>query len=112
MIVGWFVGLALLWSSKLWTIQEKLIGTLVVPFGLAAAIPALYVFSEMVACGDPPPGEPFESGCTAAYSWQEQLVWGTLLGLCVIGPVCATIFLARRMRRRRRVGYQPSPGSA
>jgi hypothetical protein len=32
-IAGWFVGLYFLWSSPVWTRVEKLMGTLVLPFG-------------------------------------------------------------------------------
>jgi hypothetical protein len=39
--VGWIVGLVLLWSSSVWTWWEKLLGTLIVPGGLALP---LYVF--------------------------------------------------------------------
>jgi hypothetical protein len=35
--IGWLVGLILLWSSRLWTTRDKLIGTLIVPGGLATA---------------------------------------------------------------------------
>ncbi len=34
-IFGWFVGLALLWTSSAWTTHRKLLGTLVLPGGLA-----------------------------------------------------------------------------
>jgi uncharacterized membrane protein len=37
-VLGWFVGVVLLWSSRIWTLRDKLIGTLVIPGGLAAAI--------------------------------------------------------------------------
>ena len=33
-VVGWFVGVVLLWSSRIWTLRDKLIGTLVLPGGL------------------------------------------------------------------------------
>ena len=33
-VVGWFVGVVLLWSSRIWTVRDKLIGTLVLPGGL------------------------------------------------------------------------------
>lgn len=36
--VGWLVGLILLWSSRMWTIRDKLIGTLIVPGGLATTL--------------------------------------------------------------------------
>jgi uncharacterized membrane protein len=44
LIIGWCVGVALLWNSRIWTLRDKLIGTFVVPGGLAgvflaAAIP-------------------------------------------------------------------------
>ncbi|GAB3818891.1 HAAS signaling domain-containing protein [Kribbella italica] len=32
-LAGWIVGVALLWTSDRWTREEKLLGTLVVPFG-------------------------------------------------------------------------------
>ncbi len=37
LIVGWFVGVVLLWSSEIWTLRDKLVGTLVLPGGLASA---------------------------------------------------------------------------
>jgi hypothetical protein len=36
-VVGWFVGVVLLWSSEIWTLRDKLIGTLVLPGGFASA---------------------------------------------------------------------------
>lgn len=32
-VVGWLVGVVLLWTSSLWRVREKVLGTLVVPFG-------------------------------------------------------------------------------
>jgi hypothetical protein len=32
-LVGWVVGVALLWASDRWTREEKILGTLVLPFG-------------------------------------------------------------------------------
>lgn len=37
-VIGWFVGVALLWSSKAWTPRHKLLGTLVIPGGLLAPV--------------------------------------------------------------------------
>jgi len=36
--VGWVVGVVLLWSSRVWTLRDKLIGTLVIPGGLATTV--------------------------------------------------------------------------
>jgi hypothetical protein len=43
-VVGWIAGVVLLWASKVWTLRDKLVGTLVVPGGLA-----LPVFLALVA---------------------------------------------------------------
>ena len=32
-VLGWLVGVALLWTSQRWRLRDKLLGTLVVPFG-------------------------------------------------------------------------------
>lgn len=36
--VGWLVGVVLLWLSDVWSLRDKLLGTLVVPGGLAVAL--------------------------------------------------------------------------
>jgi hypothetical protein len=35
LMIGWCVGFALLWSSRIWTTRDKVIGTFVIPGGLA-----------------------------------------------------------------------------
>ena len=37
-VIGWLVGVVLLWTSRLWTTREKVAGTLLVPFGPGAAL--------------------------------------------------------------------------
>ncbi len=37
-VVGWFVGVALLWSSNVWTPRHKLLATLVIPGGLLVPV--------------------------------------------------------------------------
>ena len=48
-VVGWVVGVVLLWISDAWTRRDKLIGTLVVPFGLA--LPFVLLSFGAVASG-------------------------------------------------------------
>lgn len=50
--VGWIVGVVLLWSSRAWNTREKLIGTLVVPGGLAALLPTVVITSSTEAVLD------------------------------------------------------------
>jgi hypothetical protein len=33
-VVGWFIGIGLLWSSRTWRVSDKLLGTFVLPGGL------------------------------------------------------------------------------
>ena len=36
--IGWFVGVVALWRSRVWTVPEKLIGTLLWPGGLVTGL--------------------------------------------------------------------------
>jgi len=38
LLAGWFVGVGLLWSSKVWKVSDKLIGTFVLPGGLLGLV--------------------------------------------------------------------------
>ena len=38
LVVGWFAGVGLLWTSKVWRISDKLIGTFVLPGGLLGIV--------------------------------------------------------------------------
>src|SRR5262249_15039185 len=49
-VVGWIVGVALLWASRVWTTRDKWIGTLVVPGGLAGVFYATFLFGHAVTC--------------------------------------------------------------
>jgi hypothetical protein len=46
--IGWLVGLILLWSSRLWTTRDKLIGTLITPGGTSTATTVLYIALAVV----------------------------------------------------------------
>ena len=37
-VVGWIVGVVLLWSSRAWTVGQKLLGTFVLPGGMAGVL--------------------------------------------------------------------------
>jgi Protein of unknown function (DUF1700) len=115
-LVGWFVGLVLLWVSQAWTVREKLVGTFVVPGGLVLAFLlgtggvggyAETCFSEV----DPATNQVVEV-CEGGPSLAGQIFYVTLFAVSVVGPFFTTIFLTRRMRRPRPASYQPSPGSA
>jgi hypothetical protein len=115
-VIGWFVGLVLLWASDAWTTREKLVGTLLVPGGLVPAFliltGAIGGYSEgCTSTGDPATGAELDVVCTGGPSLAARIAWIAVFLVCVVGPFFTTAFLARRMRRPA-VGYQPSAGSA
>jgi uncharacterized membrane protein len=108
-VVGWIVGVILLWISERWTLRDKLIGTLVVPGGLFSTLFALSI--SLVATGsteacvteiDPQTGAVLEEACTGGTSTGDvvqAVVLGALLLFFVVGPFFTTIYLALRLRK-------------
>lgn len=93
--VGWVVGLFLLWSSRAWNLRDKLIGTLIVPGGLATVLPLL------VLTGSPQRCTSFNGGpqhCTGGPSPVHQTLSIVLLVFLILGPICTSVYLARRAR--------------
>jgi hypothetical protein len=82
-LVGWLAGVVLLWSSRVWSNRDKLLGTLIVPGGLL--LPA----SLMVAAI-----EPADSNDTSALVWVGLIVG--LAGPCIMVP-----YLALKLSRAR-----------
>ena len=84
--VGWLVGVVLLWLSDAWTIRQKLIGTFVVPGGLALPLYLLIVATLATSSGGPA-------------AWERGLIVAGLVAVAV-AAVAAAVFLARRARPR------------
>ena len=80
--IGWLVGVALLWTSTRWTIRDKLLGTLVWPFGLVGSIWLLPWATTAVPVG------------AGAISLQELML---LVG--VAAQIAVAAYLLRRARR-------------
>ncbi len=70
-IIGWFVGVVLLWISDAWNTRDKIIGTLVVPGGLAGALGVGLASSVILAV------------------------------LVVIAPIATAVYLSLRLRQAR-----------
>jgi hypothetical protein len=95
-ILGWLVGVVLLWSSSVWTSREKLIGTLVVPGGLALPFFLTTYGTTSETCGQVNNGP---ITCTGGPSLAYQVLMVTLVIALVVVPIGTTIFLARRRGR-------------
>lgn len=101
-VIGWFVGLVLLWASEAWTTRDKLIGTFIVPGGLFVAVGLatgmLWATSEScVEFGN-------QSGtvsrvCEGGPSVLSQAIAWIVFLVFLFGPFFTTIYLARRMRK-------------
>jgi hypothetical protein len=111
-VVGWFVGVALLWGSRAWTTREKLLGTLVVPGGLATSLFVIVLAFSSSISGDCAQNIGPVSGQTAGSCGDEtSLVWVVLaagfLVFLLVAPVVMTAYLALRLRRPAPSGVAP-----
>jgi uncharacterized membrane protein len=96
-VIGWVVGVVLLWSSTVWTSREKLVGTLVVPGGLALPLfLMLFATSDGGVCVEESAGT---VTCTGGTSAAQQVLMITLVALLLLAPIATAIFLARRRTR-------------
>jgi hypothetical protein len=93
--VGWFAGLVLLWSSRAWNTREKLIGTLIVPGGLAAVLPLMLITGSTQECTSLNGGI---QHCSGGPSTSHQILSIALLAFVVLRPICTSVYLARRAR--------------
>jgi hypothetical protein len=112
-VVGWFVGVVLLWSSRIWTLRDKLIGTLVLPGGLASAVFLFTFLFAGVGSGSGGVCSSFTTttrgahgvtavntgtDCTSSEGGANYLVIA-LVVLIVVLPILTAIYLGRRANR-------------
>jgi len=98
-VVGWIVGVVLLWISSTWTIGQKILGTLVVPGGLALPLGLTVLATSSATCVQVPVGgAPNPVACTSGGTGGETI--GTVIVIVLAVASVATIaYLARRMSR-------------
>ena len=91
-VVGWFVGVVLLWTSETWSTGEKLLGTLLVPGGLALPLFLLTVGTSANSCGGEVGGPLTCTGGNGAGSAAATVL---VIALFVV-PIAVVAYLARR----------------
>jgi hypothetical protein len=101
-IIGWFVGVVLLWISDTWNTRDKIIGTLVVPGGLAGALGVGLVSSSVQggSCG-PVEVTVAPAPCATAASSVGNVVGLILAVLLLSAPIVTAIYLSLRLRQVR-----------
>jgi uncharacterized membrane protein len=121
-VLGWFIGVVLLWVSPRWTAKDKLLGTLVWPGGLlapallvvAGAAAGLLATSATICTSSDPVAAPLGSSqgtvaqtathCTTSGGiglppWLVITLGLILLILAVAGPIWTASRLLRRARQ-------------
>lgn len=101
---GWFAGVALLWLSDVWRVRDKLIGTFVLPGGLALAAVLLVGVGTSVgsvrSCISRSDGATVCTQSGGTPGWEQALFVAAFV-LAVVLPVATAAYLARRSRPAR-----------
>jgi uncharacterized membrane protein len=107
-VIGWFIGVILLWSSRVWTTGEKLAGTLLFPGGLLlpAALGLGAVGVRSCSGVIQPAGQPTTGAAQVIIqschgpSTLYTIGAAILMAVLVIVPIAVAVVLASRMRAR------------
>ncbi|HEY7283059.1 MAG TPA: hypothetical protein VID47_15840 [Actinomycetota bacterium] len=99
-VIGWIVGVALLWASRVWTTREKWIGTLIVPGGLAPAFFLTFYATSVEICRSRTVDGVSKMVCTGGPSTAVQILESAGTILLFVLPIATLIYLVVRLRRR------------
>lgn len=99
--LGWVLGVILLWASSAWSTRDKILGTLVVPGGLAAPVffGALALSSETCVAAPAPRGPGNLEAPTTVCTSESLLQGEIILILLGIAPIVVAVYLARKAFR-------------
>jgi hypothetical protein len=102
-VVGWFVGVVLLWVSDAWTTRDKLLGTLVVPGGLTLPVFFLFTAGSSAHCLESfdERGRLISKTCSGGPSDFSRIFWPSFVIAMVLATLAMTVYLARRSGRPR-----------
>jgi uncharacterized membrane protein len=95
--IGWLTGVLLLWLSKIWTVRDKLLGTLVVPGGL---LPVAYLTLTSVSVETCAAGAQGVQRCTGGISTPARVALITLWVVLLAAPLATGLHLGRQLRNK------------
>ena len=97
-LVGWLVGVAILWASPVWQLRDKLLGPLIFPFGLAGVeiLLAAAPMGRSYCISHGAPGGPMVTQCTGGPPAPLGLA---ILLILIVAPILVAIHLERVRRR-------------
>jgi hypothetical protein len=107
-LIGWFVGATLLWDSKVWTLRDKLIGTLILPGGLLPIVLLLTITTTTCSGSsgtrtNPETGrlESFSTSTCPHHSTVHTALSITAVTALIVLPILTSIYLGQRANRLR-----------
>jgi hypothetical protein len=109
-IIGWFVGVVLLWISDAWNTRDKIIGTFVVPGGLAGSLGVGVLSASSVSCEISGSGADQDVGSCISNGWTLGSVESILWAVTASAPIITAVYLSWRLRRAR-LGTQGEGGT-
>ena len=99
-VIGWFVGLAMLWRSDTWGRRDKLLGTFVLPGGLLGVVILLSRPTASTGCSSGgAPGVRTITHCTTTGFTLPPTLSVPLMLFLFIAPICTAIHLERTRNR-------------
>lgn len=97
-VVGWLVGIVLVFASSIWQRRHKAMAALLVPFGW---LPAIYFVGAPVrTCFETTGPEGTTTTCGGG-SWLTTFVGVPLLVVAIVGPLVTVFVLLRALIRHR-----------
>ena len=94
-VVGWLVGLVMLWYSRTWTLRDKLVGTFL--------LPAIALASVTIATLTAIPADPAEERVNPLIPSVFDLSHSAILLSLLVVPIITTVYLIVRARRLRSI---------
>jgi hypothetical protein len=105
-VLGWFIGVVLLWISDAWSTRDKLLGTLLVPGGLLLPLTLLLMAEESSGCGTlfTPQLSPRPIATDTCPPTDGTALWGTAVWEVAFVIALGLLSLATTARLARRLG--------
>jgi hypothetical protein len=98
-LIGWFIGVAMLWRSHTWGRRDKLLGTLVLPGGWVGLFVLMTRPTSVLTCGGSGgPGIGTVTHCTTTGFTLPPALGIPLLLILLVAPIVTAIHLDRQRR--------------
>ena len=92
-VIGWLIGVVLMWSSDRWQTREKILGSVVIPGGIGIYGLFFFFAASVEQCS----GE--VSTCGSSASWTDVIV-PVLFGVAAVAAIVVPFFLLYLARSR------------